>query len=374
MAGRMSRGVVGSAVLATAITTTGCVGEADEESTTANQERPTAAVPDKDSFSLSFENLSLASALTTDGIENEITVRLSDNLNNRIIPDGTRVHFTTNSGSIDPFCETQDSSCSVTWTSGGERPTVGPAADDPTNNPPDAGCGTVRTASPPGVSCPRPHRVKVLAWVEGQETFTDLNANGLFDDGDDFDTQGPNADDLPEAFRDDNENGVRDAGEVFVDYPCGISTQCGSSATYDQADGLYSGPDCAHSSLCANQQRLFVFENGTFALPADTYFVEFTDCNGNAQSGPLSATAGGTTYCWIAYDVVGNPLPAGTTVSYEASELDSVVGPESYGNTNQVIRRQFTLFADDDSNTGNLKVTFTPPEGAATPASIGTVD
>jgi hypothetical protein len=72
--------------------------------------------------------------------------------------------------------------------------------------------------------------------------------------------------------------------------------------------------------------------------------------------------------------VVGNPLPAGTTVSYEASELDSVVGPESYGNTNQVIRRQFTLFADDDSNTGNLKVTFTPPEGAATPASIGTVD
>jgi hypothetical protein len=367
MAGRMSRGVVGSAILATAMATTGCVGEAEESedrttgATVGDQQRATAAVPDKDSFSLSFENLSLGQGLTTDGITNKVTVRLADNLNNALIPDNTQVFFTTNSGSIDAFCYTEDGACSVTWTSQGERPGAGPAADDPTANPPDPLCSSLPNLQT--VSCPRPHRVKVLAWVEGQESFTDLNANGLFDDADSFVTSGPNPDDLPEPFRDDNENGVRDSAEVFVDYPLGISTQVGSSASYDQADGLYSGPDCAHSTLCAAEQSLFVFGNGTFALPDGRLVADFTDCNGNRLNSLNVTTGGSATFCWIAADAFGNPPPSGTTVSYAAESMDQVVGPETLPNTSQVSRQQVTLVSDGDAGPGTLELTLTPPEG-----------
>lgn len=376
-ADRLKKLLVAAAVVAV----TGCVGSggsggggdtAGGTDTGGNQtdERPSATVPDMDSFSMSFESLSLDGALGSDGVTNEVTVRLSDNLNNTVVPDGTRVRFTTNSGAIDPFCETVDGACSVTWISQGARPGVGPSADNPGTNPRDPGCGTVRVSVTP--SCPRPNRVKVLAWVEGQETFTDLNANGFFDDGDSFVTAGPNPDDRPDPFRDDNENGVRDSDEVFVEYPCGISTQCGSSAQYNPADGLYSGPDCAHSTLCSSQQRLFIADTGVFALPSDSYVVEVTDCAGAIASEPLTPGAG--EYCWIAYDSFGNPLPSGTSVSYNANALDSVIGTNAYGSSNQVADGSFNLIADDTPDTGVVQITFTSPGGASHTALFDTQD
>ena len=149
---------------------------------------------------------------------------MADRFNNPV-PDGTVVNFTTEGGTIEGSCQTSGypiaSGCSVTWTSQEPRP------DD--------------------------HRVTVLATVIGQETYYDKNGSGVFDDGDTFD-------DLPEAFRDDDESNSFDpdaynfrtdsAGnydfskdEKYIDYD--------GSATYSLGDGLFNGVPCFHSTDCA---------------------------------------------------------------------------------------------------------------------------
>lgn len=78
----------------------------------------------------------------------------------------------------------------------------------------DYGCGP-RTANP------RDGLVTVIAMVEGEEGFVDLNLNGQYDPGEPFV-------DIGEPFVDSNDNGIRDPGEWFDDL---------------NGDGLYTGPN-----------------------------------------------------------------------------------------------------------------------------------
>ncbi|MFB2681444.1 Ig-like domain-containing protein [Shewanella mangrovisoli] len=164
-----------------------------------------------------------------------ITARLSDSFGNPA-PDDTTVNFTTEGGQITPSCLTQNGACSVTWTSSDYRP--------------------------------QDHRITILAYALGHETFFDTNGNNQFDSADggaianaclfngaatrcsgngmDVETfHSSGFSDLPTAFRDDNENFSYDSGERYFDNL--------ARETYPVADGKFNGPQC-EGSLCGTGQ------------------------------------------------------------------------------------------------------------------------
>lgn len=187
----------------------------------------TSGIPDQNSISLSLDKFS-AEGLNLDGDKVTVTARLADRFNNPV-PIGTAVSFTTEGGKIGSSCITDENSqCSVVWESQNPRP-----AD---------------------------HRSTILAHVIGHETFYDENGSGVFDD---VGTVSDEFEDLTEAFRDDDENGIFDPDaydesnfnntfsrdEIFIDYD--------GSATFSLGDNDFNGFPCNHSTDCpANANNL----------------------------------------------------------------------------------------------------------------------
>lgn len=177
----------------------------------------TTGIPDQNSFSLSLSKFAPEGA-NYDGDTVEVNARLADRYNNPV-PDGTVVNFTTEGGRIDASCVTENSACTVIWESQNPRP--------------------------------HDHRSTIMAYAIGHETYYDENGTGVFDgnlgSGDEFD-------DLPEAFRDDDENGVYDPDandgfdyhfsrdEIFIDYD--------GTRSYSQGDGKFNGVPCYHAFDC----------------------------------------------------------------------------------------------------------------------------
>lgn len=179
--------------------------------TTSNAISIATGPPDQDSMSIAATILN-PRAWNRDGAVSIITARLADRFNNPI-QDGTAVTFTTELGSIEPSCETVNGACSVTWTSSNPRSNSNVA-----NN---AGRSTI------------------LAFVEGEESFTDVNSNGFFDDGDSL-----VGFDLGEAFLDEDEDrayNTFDGSEFFFDFD--------NDGSYDFPNGLYNGSGCM-GALC----------------------------------------------------------------------------------------------------------------------------
>jgi len=166
----------------------------------------------------------------------EVSVQIGDN-NNQLITGERTIIFRTEWGLIDPSCVTVDGGCSVTWRSGspGEMPA------NLLNN--------------------------IVAYsLNGQETFLDVNGNGLFDDGDSFS-------DLDEPYVDIDESGVFDLGDLIIDTING-SDLTGADTTHNNGDGLYNGPNCSHSSLCSTTlTTATVWRNGSLGLTTDTFTI-----------------------------------------------------------------------------------------------------
>ena len=272
----------------------------------------TTGIPDQDSISVSATVLN-PEFLNFDGNTTVLTVRLADHFNNPV-PDGTAVNFTTEGGSIVASCSTTGGLCSSTLTSQAPR-----LATD--------------------------GRYTVLVYAVGEESFTDLNGNGVADlEPNELIDQNGAPTDLPEAFRDDNENGVRDATETFLDF--------NQNGVYDGPDGKYSGVLCdnitpppAGSSVgtCSARRALHVRKfipiifSGSDAVitkiaPAGT--ITLNKC----------PTASEQTVDLRVVDVNGNPMPAGTTIK-ATSTLAELTGISS--------------FTQDSTN-------VTPPAGAVT--------
>ena len=155
-------------------------------STQSNGLTITTGIPSQSAFSLAATKLNFE-AWEVDGNTTVLTAFLADHFNNPV-PDGTVVNFTTGGGTIVGTCSTTNSTCNVTMTGTNPRPANG--------------------------------RVTVLAFAIGEESFTDLNGNGVADllpANEMVDVNG-NSTAMGEAFRDDAETGVYQAGEPFIDY------------------------------------------------------------------------------------------------------------------------------------------------------------
>lgn len=157
-----------------------------------------SGIPVASRFSLSAgPDWGVDNSRNTDGVTVELNIRASDQFGNPAF-DGIQVSFwTPESGLVEPSCSLSNGSCSVTWESAGSS-----------NNAPD-------------------FNASVIAFTQGAESFTDLNGNFLYDEGEAFV-------DLPEPYVDEDEDGAYSIGEAFVD--------TNKNGTRDAGNGIYDGP------------------------------------------------------------------------------------------------------------------------------------
>ncbi len=307
---------VNSGIIATSVRVTATV-RGSSISTQSEQLVVSTGLPAQDGFSISIETLNVE-AWNIDGVTDQVTARLSDHFRNPV-PDGTAVYFTTNGGSIQPSCTTAGGACSVTWTSQNPRPANG--------------------------------RARVLAYAIGEEYFIDLNGNGVADAGEFVDD--------PEAFRDDNENSVRDASETFIDF--------NGDGIYSTGDGKYNGVLQGVAYIGAPKSK-HVFSNTTLVMASSGALIA------NSCGSSIAVALGGSISCNITVnDVNGNIMPAGTTVAFTYQSVVSgiTLTSSNYTFPNSSANSGATLsVALTDSGTaptpvgrGVFKVTVTSPKG-----------
>lgn len=273
-------------------------------------------------------------AFSTDGVVVPVTVRLSDRYNNPA-PDGTAVAFTTDGGHVVGSCATPsapgaaDGTCSVNWTSANPRPVPG---DD----------------SPPILA---PGRAAILATAIGEESFTDLNGNGYWDPGEPFVNLG-------EPYRDDNENGMYDPVEYFLDF--------NQNGVRDPGDGTFkgitcSGSTCSTSTLAIGAQLLIIMSTGTAQITLQS-------TTGFTGTSPLQITHGtGGSLTYNVKDLNNNPMAAGTTIAVTA---DAGIGTISTSTASFVIGCRSALggetlsaglTAGSAAGGGNISIAVTSP-------------
>ncbi len=292
-------------------------------------------LPDQNSFSISFGTLN-PNTWGYNGVQIPITIFVADHFNNPA-PDGTAVAFETEGGFIDGSCNTLVGSCTVNWVSSDPRPADG--------------------------------RVTILATAIGEEGFVDTNGNGRFDDGESFT-------DLPEAWRDDNENGVRDATEEFKDFNV--------DSLYDVADTTYNGTLCAASAAQCNPagDLVHVRDSGTLVMASDNQLIALYDVTGGIAIPIGGAVPSGDNLTAVSIggsgiislpddgslvflrvdvqDVRGQVPPSGTDIS-AATDNGELKGPTSitFGDSSSPgpVSLNLAINADTTSDSGILTIT-----------------
>ncbi|MBU5613317.1 Ig-like domain-containing protein [Geomonas azotofigens] len=311
---RVQSGVIATPVRVTASTTVGTA----TLTTQSDKLTVSTGVPAQDGFSVSLGNMN-AEAFNYDGVTSTVTARLSDHFHNPV-PDGTAVSFTTSGGSIEPSCVTVKGACTVTWTSQNPRPSIAGGA---------LGEG----------------RAVILAYAVGEEYFLDLNGNGLADVG--IDT----LQDDPEAFRDDNENGVHDANETFIDF--------NNDGIYNTGDGKYNGVLQGSGNSGAPISKN-VFSNSVLVMSTSGANIT-TSTNTLLAPGTFTVTV---------RDLNGNTMPSGTTIVTSAP-FGTLTGNTSYTvpmNVGYGVTLSFNLAGSDTpkAQSGYITITVTTPKGLQT--------
>ncbi|AGX87575.1 pilus assembly protein N-terminal domain-containing protein [Candidatus Symbiobacter mobilis] len=241
-----------------------------------------------------------------DGTTTTVTVSLADRQGNPV-PDGTVVNFVTEGGVMIPAtCTTGttpgDSQCSVTIRSQAPRPV--PLGSIP---PPH----TVESFDP-GTLAPQTGRVTILAYVAGEEDFTDTNGNNVYD-YDCVNNVKESFTDLGIAFRDDQlpstvltRSGYSD-GEFTVprNAEAGVCGVSGTTPTPTAGDGVWGAAD-----IRAQIPIVFATSGAN---------IGDLDRNGDGiVESPYVQTTSSLSF-WV-YDGNGNSMPTGTTVTVEAAD------------------------------------------------------
>lgn len=355
-------------------------------------------IPDQDSFSLSADILNVE-GWNVDGKEVQVTARLADAFNNPV-PNGTAVNFTTEGGSIEPSCVTENGTCTVVWRSQNPRPegNVLGDANNLTHLPEEMNTMGQKYGG----------RATILATAIGEESFPDLNGNGRFDESEfaafsTTDTSG-NPFDLSEAFLDHNEDGVYNpeiaGGEIggelerFSDFD--------SSGNFTLADNQYNGVLCSldDNPHCSTQKSLNVRSSLVIVMSGSEAFLTVTSTNDAVSTtfddddnpntpeiaNPNFDATDNTIYIAgentgsasvIIADLHNQPMPAGTVVSFTAT-AGSVQGSSSFTwpNDNHNGGRSFSVNVkgQEEPASGNLIIEITTPDEVTTVyGSIGIV-
>ena len=282
--------------------------------------------------SLSVSKQSLRTDI--DGDVSTITARMVDRTGNPV-PKGTVISFVSEGGKVDPNCMTDDNGvCSVTLT---------------TQNP-----------------RPLDNRVTVLAYVEGDKDYKDVDGDNLYTAGTDTLTEN-----IGDFFRDDDENTLYTVGEFLYKKAAG-ALQCAAS-TISQPNI----PNTCDNNLSGvlRQQLLFSFAHDTPTYVWNSGF----ESNGKVSNGNGD----------FSFQVFGNsqktvPMPSGTQISVEVkdntdsnnlsceaviragdvpvSSVMSLLTPSTFGNTNNSIV-SYTVRLKGCATGDDIKVISSVPSG-----------
>ena len=420
--------IVQSGTIPTPVRVVASLGSDDTISTVSDELVISTGVADYNSLSLSASSLQ-PEGWNIDGTESEIIARASDHFNNPV-PDGTAISFVTEFGSIEPSCTTVNGLCSVTWTSGEPRTPLPVLRDanaitrrigdvavsecaeaggaDSNLNAAGLPCfyinATSATTTEPanygGLGQVYGNRVTIRATILGEESFTDSNANGQFDDGEAFT-------DLTEAFTDDNEDGVFNGkladgspapGAADVDAKCygtGNTTECyqvggdneeyvdfNSNQTFDLGNDIYNGVLCPVASenagICS-RQLLTIWKNITILQAGSSARIGLIESglDNTDSANYFLDTALPATFIAHVADLHNGSMPNGTVIEFEAGN-GRIVGPSQciVGNSSEfgINSCSVSVTPDTTPSTGPLIVSVTTPSGAVTTASISMTD
>lgn len=298
--------VVAAGTVATAVRVTATLTGTDPPiRTQSNQLTITTGIPDQNSFSIALEVLN-PEAFNFNGVIDKVTLHVSDHFNNPV-PDGTAVALTTEGGQVVSSCTTVAGTCTVDWTSSDPRPSDG--------------------------------RVTILATAIGEETFVDTNGNGLLD------ASGETFTDLAEAFRDDDEDSVRDPTEEFLDF--------NANGVFNTADGKYNGLLCtetarAPGAICDAPKSLHIRKSITLVMSGSEAVITMSGLFQLAQCSTTTFFNNGVASVNInVKDFRGQVMPAGTTITVSTTN-GTLLGDSSFtvpstsapGGTNLIVSIQ----------------------------------
>ncbi|MCW8832689.1 MAG: hypothetical protein OQK09_11210 [Colwellia sp.] len=310
-------------------------------------------IPDQDSFSLSASILN-PEGWDLDGTTVEVTARLADAFNNPV-PDGTAVSFTTEGGSIEPSCVTENGACTVTWTSQFPRP-EGHVLSHETGDDYNFFTNMPDITHPPQqfntLGQKYGGRATIIATAIGEESFPDLNGNGRFDASEAAAFAGTDVSgrpyDLKEAFADYNEDGFYNPGETDAAEEIGGELEefldFNNDGVFTVNDGKYNGVLCslpAHDA-CSDDKSLNVraelvlvmsgsnpsmVVNATDDAISQTYdhdddadTPEIANPNFNPNDTAVYIAGENTGFVTLTIaDLHNQPMPAGTKISFSPS-------------------------------------------------------
>jgi len=179
---------------------------------------------------------------------------------------------------------------------------------------------------------------------------------------------GCGADDLPEAFRDDNEDGTFDLGaEEFRDI--------NNNFTHDGGNGIYNGTLCTDaaqaSGVCSKSPGGGTEQPGPGNVRKHSghrFLPSAVDLNVNTGQNVLITVS----------DINGNSAPGGSTVSAETTN-GVLVGTSSFTIQSTTEPSSFAVFVGREETPnrltgGFLVISVTTPKGIITTASIPVTD
>jgi hypothetical protein len=347
---RVQAGTIPTPVRVMASTT-----DADTNQTITSQSEQltvNTGLPQQLGFSISRSNGN-PEADDYNGEQVTITAYASDSFANPA-PDDTTINFTAEGGQIQPSCTIANGSCSVIWTS------ASPRVSD--------------------------HRVTIMAYALGHETFFDTNGNNVFDDADggvvngclsgttsvvcsgngmDVETYHDRGFvDLPDAFRDDNESRTHNSGEPYFNNQ--------ASNTYQLADGKFNGPQCQGTLCDSNAMSTYIRKalvltmsgsSANFVVSQDGSLINNYDTD--IQPIALDETA---KFDVVLADSANQILPSGTTLTVASTKGElqftgyTVPNKSSAGGTST----SFTLKNNGTPSTSQVTLTTTTPKGVIT--------
>ena len=252
------------------------------------------------------------------GVQTTLTMRVADRQGNPV-PAGAVVNFVASHGLVQGTCSIDAASqCSVNYTTQGLRPANG--------------------------------RVAILAYMDGEESFVDLNGDNIWQSNEPFFAVGT-------LYRDDNENRVYDPATEQT-YPGG------TTGVLACADDAHSYPSVANT--CDN-----VTWSGSIRVRQQIVIALAT------QGAKVSLTSVRTVngFTVRVADNNDNAMPTGTTVSAAVATTGAVctvtsTSPNVVRNSANPGDHAIKLSGAADCSTVRVDVTVTPPSSVATVVSF----
>jgi hypothetical protein len=360
-------------------------------STVSDQLVVSTGLPDQNSISLSAETLNPGGG-NVDGITTAVTVRMADKFNNPV-PDGTVAFFTAEFGSIDDSCELIGGVCTVTWSS--QEPRLPLIYNSTEDSPPDLAfvstianrvCPDTGLVGLPCVSSLGPifgRRSTISVFAVGEESFVDVNGNGVYDVGEPFD-------DRPEAWLDKNENGAFDNTSPLctIDSTTQVGRECAEGQeeiffdfdedlVYGQANGLYNGSLCPQALADAgdcSRELIHVRDDLVIVMSGQQALTVLDNATNTPISGGITLTAGGPSLSLraVAADFYNNLPSAGATLSITADgcEILGEGGTVPNSNSRGAYFVDFTVVNipdNTDAISGSLTITLEGSTGSNAP-------